>query len=75
MSDSDYNAVGIIKMYICLAMQEMMEDSRQEGSTAQITEIIDSIMKELHCPLERARKIGGKPQAEYHQARSICKKA
>ena len=72
---------------MCQAIREMMEDSRQEGiaegetrgeikgSAGQIIEIIDNIKKELHCSLEKACIVGGKTQAEYQQAKAICRKS
>ena len=71
---------------MCQAIQEMMEDSREEGiaegelrgetqgSARQMIEIIDNIMRELHCSLEKACKVGGKTLDQYHQAKAVFKK-
>ena len=61
---------------MCRAIREMMEDSRMEGivegeargeargeakgSASQIIEIIENIMSELQCPLEKACRYAGK---------------
>lgn len=67
------------KYNMCHALQEMMEDSRLEGeakgSASQIIEIIENIMKELHCSLERACKVGGKTLIEYQQAKAMCRES
>ena len=71
---------------MCQAIREMMEDSRQEGiaegetrgeikgSAGQIIEIIENIMSELQCPLEKACKVAGKTVPEYRQSEQICGK-
>ncbi len=75
---------------MCRAIREMMEDSRMEGivegeargeargeakgSASQIIEIIENIMSELQCPLEKACKVAGKTVPEYRQSEQICGK-
>ena len=59
---------------VCQAIREMMEDSRSEGSASQVIEIIENIMKELQCSLEKACKIAGKTVSEYWQSEQICGK-
>lgn len=59
---------------MCQAIREMMEDSRSEGSASQVIEIIENIMKELQCSLEKACKIAGKTVSEYRQSEQICGK-
>ena len=75
---------------MCQAIREMMEDSRMEGivegeargeargeakgSASQIIEIIENIMSELQCPLEKACKAAGKTVSEYRQSEQICGK-
>ena len=59
---------------VCQAIREMMEDSRLEGSASQVIEIIENIMKELQCSLEKACKIAGKTVSEYWQSEQICGK-
>ena len=60
---------------MCQAIKEMMEDSRSEGSASQVIEIIENIMKELQCSLEKACKIAGKTVSEYRQSEQICGKS
>lgn len=60
---------------VCQAIREMMEDSRSEGSASQVIEIIENIMKELQCSLEKACKIAGKTVSEYRQSEQICGKS
>ena len=45
-----------------------------QGSARQIIEIIDNIMRELHCSLEKACKVGGKTLDQYHQAKAVFRK-
>ena len=75
---------------MCQAIREMMEDSRMEGiaegeargeargrsegSASQIIEIIENIMSELQCSLEKACKVAGKTVSEYRQSEQICGK-
>ena len=67
---------------MCQAIREMVEDSRMagkaegkvEGSAGQIIEIIENIMKELQCSLEKACKVAGKTVSEYRQSEQICGK-
>jgi hypothetical protein len=71
---------------VCQAIREMMEDSRMEGivegeargevkgSASQIIEIIENIMSELQCSLEKACKVAGKTVSEYRQSEQICGK-
>ena len=58
-----------------VGMAEGEARGKAEGSVSQIIEIIENIMRELHCSLERACKVAGKTLAEYHQAKLICPKA
>ena len=60
---------------LCKAIEDMMEDSRQEGivegEARRIISVTESIMKNLHCTLERACEIAGMPLAEYRQAKTM----
>ncbi len=68
---------------LCKAIEDMMEDSRQEGivegeargeargDARRIISVTESIMKNLHCTLERACEIAGMPLAEYRQAKTM----
>nr|WP_296460963.1 hypothetical protein [uncultured Acetatifactor sp.] len=64
---------------MCKAIEDMMEDSRQEGivegeargEARRIISVTESIMKNLHCTLERACEIAGMPLAEYRQAKTM----
>ena len=47
---------------------------KAEGSAGQIIEIIENIMKELQCSLEKACKVAGKTVSEYRQSEQICGK-
>ena len=81
---------GFKRSCMCQAIREMMEDSRMEGiaegeargeargrsegSASQIIEIIENIMSELQCSLEKACKVAGKTVSEYRQSEQICGK-
>ena len=45
-----------------------------KGSASQIIEIIENIMSELQCSLEKACKVAGKTVSEYRQSEQICGK-
>lgn len=49
-------------------------EGKVEGSAGQIIEIIENIMKELQCSLEKACKVAGKTVSEYRQSEQICGK-
>ncbi|MDE7114564.1 MAG: Rpn family recombination-promoting nuclease/putative transposase [Acetatifactor sp.] len=53
---------------MCLAVEEMRRDWKEEGRTEgealQIISIIDNMMENLQCSLERACEIAGRPPGE-----------
>lgn len=53
------------------AIEDLIEDGRQEGRQAEIIVIIDSMMEKLHCTLEEACEYAGKTLEEYQQAKTL----
>lgn len=53
------------------AIEDLIEDGRQEGKASQMISIIESMMENLHCTLEEACGIAGKTLEEYQQARTL----
>lgn len=53
------------------AIEDLIEDGRQERRQAEIIVIIDSMMEKLHCTLEEACEYAGKTLEEYQQAKVL----
>ena len=56
------------------ALEDLIEDGKAEGrleQANQLISIIGNMMEKLHCTLEEACEIAGRPLEEYKQAKEL----
>lgn len=57
---------------MCKAIQDLIEDSKEEGIATQLTSSITHLMKKFNCTLEEACDMIGKSVDDYYKAKKLC---